>query len=267
MPKQIVPPELYNRDYYLNDCDGFREYLINPQAVVHDKFKRVVKHLNIEKGMNVLDIGCGRGELVIFCAQQGANVLGLDYSKDAIALSRETVAKLPAEVQKRIQLEVAVAEEYTFSNLYDYVFMIETTEHMHDWQLRKLFGNLKMVLKPRGKIIITTPNLLYERYFEPFKRVLDIPFKAVKLLGRIPRGKYRPQSVRQFFKDVFRVRVSRGQVHEMMHCNVNTPRYMRDLLKDFHAQIFCEDHSINPLSLLLAKWFGRYLIVVASPPK
>ena len=42
----------------------------------------LIKNLDIKHGDRVLDIGCGRGELVFWSAIKGADVvIGIDYSK------------------------------------------------------------------------------------------------------------------------------------------------------------------------------------------
>lgn len=260
--KTIVPPELYDQDYYLKGNDGFREYLDGLDTNMHDKFKRVWKFVDVKEGDKVLDLGCGRGELVYYAAKCGAKVLGLDYSEDAIKIARETVKGLPTEMQSDVVLVAGTAEDFDFPDIYDYVFMVETAEHMHEWQLRQLILKMRKHLKPGGQWILTTPNYLYEKYFEPVKRTLNVPFKFFKFLFRLPRGKYPFKSWGKFFKDVFRIRVDRGDVHKRMHCHVTTPASLKNLFVDFDVQIICEDHSINPLSLLLKKWFGRYVVVI-----
>lgn len=267
MLEKIVPPELYTQEYYLTDCDGHREYVAGMEDKLHEKFSMILSMIEMRHDMRILDIGCGRGELVYLFAREGSAVDGIDYSKDSIALSRQTVSKLPEENKNKVTLTACCAEEYPLKGQYDYVFMLDVLEHMHDWQLQKLFSNLKDHLKPNGKIIITTPNSLYENFLEPLKRFLDIPFKFFKLLFRIPRGKYKPRNAGHFLKDVFRVKPNRGAIHNMMHCNVSTPMHIRKLLSEFDANVYCSDHSVNPISLLLSKWCGRIIIAQASPRK
>lgn len=259
----IVPSTLYDEEYYLTDNDGFREFQLGLDEHVHDKFQRVLKHVHFKEGDKVLDIGCGRGELIYYAVKNGAYALGLDYSQAAVNIAKQTMSRLPQDYQSRVSIEVSEVEKYPLNDQYDYIFMVETAEHMYDWQLEKLFKNVKKCLKSDGIFIMTTPNYLYERYFEPTKRFLDIPFKMIKYLFRIPRGKYKPASVSQFFKDTCRIKVDRGEKHLKMHCNISTRKRLRRLLSDFDAHIFCEDHSINPLSLLLQRWFGRYIIGIA----
>lgn len=260
---EIVSPSLYDKDYYLADNEGFLEYQQGLDKNTHDKFKRVLTLIDIKPGQKVLDIGCGRGEMIYYSVRKGASALGIDYSQSAAELARQTIQQLPVELRKNARVEVSPVEEYPYNDKYDYIFMVETAEHMYDWQLTKLFAKLKSCLTPNGVIILTTPNYLYERYFQPVKRFLDIPFKFFKLLFRIPRGKYKPESIGKFFKDVTRIKVDRGERHVKMHCNVSTPRYIKEILKDFEAKVYCLDHSAHPLSLLVRPWLGREIMAVA----
>jgi SAM-dependent methyltransferase len=41
------------------------------------------------RGKRVLDLGCGRGENAVACARQGAHVIAIDHSGDALAAGRQ----------------------------------------------------------------------------------------------------------------------------------------------------------------------------------
>ena len=45
----------------------------------------------IAAGMKVLDVGCGRGEIVRHCAQLGADAFGIDYAPVAVAMSQSVL--------------------------------------------------------------------------------------------------------------------------------------------------------------------------------
>lgn len=135
MPDKIVPPELYTKEYYLTDCDGHREYISGMEDKLHEKFSMILSMIEMRSGMRIFDIGCGRGELVYLFARQGAYVDGIDYSKDSIVLSKQTVSQLPEDDKKRVTLTATCAEEFPLKEQYDYVFMTDVLEHMHDWQL------------------------------------------------------------------------------------------------------------------------------------
>lgn len=260
----IVNPELYSREYFLNDNEGYAELAKGLDDYMHDKFVKALKWGNPQKGYNILDLGCGRGELVYYCAKKGAKVLGIDYSKDGIAIARETINKLPHDFRKLAQVEVGDISTYEFKDKYDLIFMIEVAEHMYNYQLEDAFKRIESLLKDNGRLIIMTPNYYYERLLSPLKRISNIPINLIKYPLRVVKGKYIKGGAWIGFKKIFRIIPDRGQLNRMMHVNITTPQTLKKLLYNFNAQIECIDPSINPLSILTKKWFGREIVVVAS---
>ena len=85
----VDPAEVYDRDYFLSElCEGFDEFS-DGHGVSHNKSKQV-HALAPGPGVRVLDAGCGRGEVLYACANAGAEVAGVDYSQDAVEITRET---------------------------------------------------------------------------------------------------------------------------------------------------------------------------------
>ena len=263
----IVPPELYNREYYLADNEGFSEFKKGLDKNIHDKFRRVLDIVDIKPGMSVLDLGCGRGEMIYYCAKAGARAVGIDYSPDAVAICRQFIQSLASSLQNSLKVLVGSVEDFRCEEKFDYIFMVEVAEHMYDWQIERTLRAVHGLLKPGGRLIITTPNYLYERYFQPVKMTLDVPLRFMKYLLRIPRGKLKPKSLSEFLRAALKVKVDRGERHQKMHCNVTTRRRLKGLLCDFDARIYCSDPSINPLSLLVKRWLGRQIIAVAKIKK
>lgn len=264
MSEPIVDPLLYDAKYFLADNDGWREWTEGLDTRLHPKFKRALELAGPVAGKKVLDIGCGRGELVYYCVKNGAAaVLGIDYSAAAVEIAGQTTRRLPSELQARAKVAVGNAESYAFSDRYDIVFMVEIAEHLHDWQLRQAIARIENILNPGGRLVIMTPNYLYEKYFSPLKRIVNIPFNLVKWPLRIARGKYRPQSIGELAGKICKVRVDRGELNRKMHVNVTTRAALKSYLKGFDARIRCADHSKNPLSLIAMQWFGRDIEAVA----
>jgi SAM-dependent methyltransferase len=54
-------------------------------ATMRDSGEVLVESLNIERGMKVLDVGCGDGTTAIPEAKRGANVLGVDIASNLVA--------------------------------------------------------------------------------------------------------------------------------------------------------------------------------------
>lgn len=258
---KIVSPELYDRNYYLTDNEGCREYAKGLDDHMHAKYVRALRLADPRPGQSVLDIGCGRGELVYYCAKRGARAFGIDYSAAAIDIARQTLQRLPSTAQAGADLGDVVT--YPFKEQFDAIFMIDIVEHMYDWQLTEAFARIHKILKPGGRLIITTPNDYFERILLPAKRIFNLPFMPAKWGLRVLRGKYQPKSFGEFWSKCFRVRVDRASIAQT-HVNVLTPPRLRTLLKDFQADVRCEDHSVNPLSLMTQKWWGREIVAVAT---
>jgi len=57
----------------------------------------------------VLDVGCGSGDLSIYLAQLGHQVVGIDFVEAAISSAQEKIGSLPAEVAHLLNFQVADA--------------------------------------------------------------------------------------------------------------------------------------------------------------
>ena len=57
----------------------------------------------------VLDVGCGSGDLALYLAQQGCQVLGIDFVAPAIAAAQAKADTLPADVARLVDFQVADA--------------------------------------------------------------------------------------------------------------------------------------------------------------
>jgi len=260
----IVNPDLYSEDYYYTDNEGCLEYKTGLESCMHEKFKRALELASPNKGDNILDIGCGRGELVYYCAKIGAKALGIDYSSAAIHISRKTIERIPEDRRHLGRAELGDVCTYNFDEIYDAIFMIEIIEHMHDWQLAEAFKKIYAILKNDGKLIITTQNYYYEKFLSPIKRVINIPLNIFKWPVRIIRGKYRPKNVNELLSKIFKVRINRGQANRMMHINVLTPNKIKMLLNNFDVKVECRDNSKNIVTLITRKWWGRDIIAIAK---
>ena len=261
---KIVSPDLYSRDYFLSDNEGFSEWGAGLENNMHPKFKLALKYAAPLTGDIVLDIGCGRGELIYYCAKRGAKALGIDYSSSAISIAKETIARLPDNLKAAASADVGDPAGYAFPDKYDIVYMIEVVEHMHDWQLKEAFKKIETIVKPGGRLIITTPNFYYERVLSPIKRIVDIPLNLIKWPIRIIKGKYKDSGAMKGLKKIFRIMPDRGELNRKMHVNIMTPGKLKKMLTDFKASVICEDHSVNILSLITRRWWGRDIIVVAE---
>lgn len=162
-----VDPSVYTEDYYLTDCTGYREFKRTHGRLLEPRLTRIIKEIPNIEGLRVLDIGCGRGELVFWAARRGAEfAVGIDYSKAAIRLANQAKKKFPRSIQKRVQFELMDAEKLNFpKNSFDAVFLVEVMEHLYPEEQIKVFREIFRVLKRSGFVFIhTAPSKFFNDY-------------------------------------------------------------------------------------------------------
>ena len=159
-----VSPSLYDEKYFTEFCSGYKNFLKTKGRSLELRLGGIIKNIpDIKKGMKFLDIACGRGEMVQWAARKGAISYGIDYSKDAIALAKEAVSYLPAEIRKRINFKVMNAKKLNYPDRYfDRIIMIEMYEHLYPCEKLKVLKEARRVLKDGGCLLLhTEPNRLF----------------------------------------------------------------------------------------------------------
>ncbi|MBI5241095.1 MAG: class I SAM-dependent methyltransferase [Elusimicrobia bacterium] len=108
----------------------------------------------VRTGLDVLDIGCGRGELLYHLRRLGAVAVGTDYAGPAVKIAQETSGCRVVECD---------AKALPFpDHSFDRVFFIGVMDHLHRWELEACFREMKRVLRPEGFVVIhTCTNRLY----------------------------------------------------------------------------------------------------------
>ena len=62
-------------------------------ATMRESGDELIASLGVEKGMDVLDLGCGDGTTALPAAERGANVLGVDIAANLVAAGRARAAE------------------------------------------------------------------------------------------------------------------------------------------------------------------------------
>jgi SAM-dependent methyltransferase len=126
--------------------------------------------------MRVVDVGCGRGEILLHSAGRGALAWGLDYAREAVLLTRELLgASAGKEQRARIGVGQANATRLPFaSDQADLVFMLDVVEHLYPPELKAALAEAWRILRPGGRLVVhTMPNLWYYRFGYPLYRSLQ----------------------------------------------------------------------------------------------
>ncbi len=137
-------------------------------AVMAPAIVQFLKKKGLLKG-NVLDYGCGAGHLLEqMLIHAEVNFYGLDFSADSIDETKGRTLNKPdlKELVLIDKLPSSFKDEQ-----FDLITLIETIEHLQDEALHATMQELFRILKPNGKIFITTPfneNLNEHLNFCPF---------------------------------------------------------------------------------------------------
>ncbi len=169
---QPVSPDLYTEEYFLTACEGYEAFLQSDGENLSRRLAAAFALAAVEPGMNVLDVACGRGEIVRHCARLGAHAYGFDYAHAAIKLSRALLSKEKDALPGTAAVVQADAKRFPFpSKAFDRVLMFDIVEHLHPWELHTALQEARRVLKDDGRLIIhTAPNVWYDRYAYPVVR-------------------------------------------------------------------------------------------------
>ena len=157
-----IPRERYSREYYLSDsCEGFAEFR-SGQGVSPLK-ERLLAKLDVAAGDRILELGCGRGEALRACADRGARAVGIDYSRDAVELSRATCG------DRAFGLQADVTELPFRSGSFRKIFLGDVLEHLTLAQAERMLSEAHRVLDDGGALVLhTSPNVLFIRLVFPW---------------------------------------------------------------------------------------------------
>ena len=173
--RRSLPPELYTEEYFLKACEGYEEYSETQGERLSRRLSAAFAVAAVRPGMRVLDVGCGRGEILRHCARLGADAFGVDYAAVAVDMASRAVA---GEQQAPGKTGVAQsdAKHLPFPSAhFDRVLMFDVVEHLFPWELDQSLEEIRRVLKPGGAFIVhTAPNVWYDHYAYPLVRFVRI---------------------------------------------------------------------------------------------
>jgi ubiquinone/menaquinone biosynthesis C-methylase UbiE len=166
--QQSIDSERYDESYFLSACEGYREFVASEGRHLSRRLEQAFDVAGVASGMKVLDVGCGRGEILRHCAERGAKAYGVDYSAVAVRIASE----LASDGGTVVAMADAKVLPFTDAS-FDRILMFDLVEHLHPWELQQALAEARRVLQPRGRLIIhTAPNAWYDRYAYPLVRLV-----------------------------------------------------------------------------------------------
>lgn len=214
-----VDSRIYDRAYFLTECEGYEEFTYQA-GHLSKRLLEVIQHAEISDRTKVLDVGCGRGEIVLASHKRGATAYGIDYSVAAIEIAREYLRQ--CDVEGRAVIFPADAKSLPFTaNQFDFVFMLDIIEHLYPAELLQAFHEAHRVLRDKGILLIhTAPNIWYYRWGYP-------PYRLLRRL----QGQHLPRDPKDRFPH-----------HHLVHVNEQSALSLKRILKraDFVSKVWVD---------------------------
>lgn len=161
-PIKGVDPHIYDTDYYLSVCLGSEEFKKSKGRKLHPRVRSLIQKIKLSKNMTVLDIGCGRGDLVLSMAKKVFRAYGIDYSKNAIEIAEKTKRTFPKSIRDKTFFSKMNIKEMSFpDDTFDVIVCIDVFEHLYKEEMEIAMKEIKRVLKPNGTLFVHTGTNRY----------------------------------------------------------------------------------------------------------
>lgn len=227
-PPLRVEPDVYTGDYYLTNCHGHEEFAASGGRSVGPRFAKALSLAGSLRGRRVLDVGCGRGELVLQSALRGAEAWGIDYAAAAVEIARAALAADGAAPRERLHVARMDVKALAFADGgFDVVFMMDVVEHLYPHELARAFDELRRILRPGGRLIAhTSPNRFVRDWVYPHwvRRVNEAALRFCEWAG------YRDRLFNRMMLPTGRA-FPEGPFERAMHVNEQTAPELRRQLE------------------------------------
>jgi ubiquinone/menaquinone biosynthesis C-methylase UbiE len=226
--QKSLPSDLYTEEYFLTACEGYDVFIESEGQHLSRRLHDAFAVAEVQPGMRLLDVGCGRGEILRHCMALGVEAYGIDYAEAATAMTQEVIA---AHQEPGVKAGVcrSDAKKLPFpSGYFDRVLMFDVVEHLYPWELHEAMLEVRRVLKDNGRFIIhTAPNRWYDKYAYPWVR------RFRTLLGQGDKYPVDPRAI--------------TPVNQHVHVNEQDMRSMARALKEagFKSKVWLDSPPQN----------------------
>lgn len=202
-----VPPDVYDEDYFLDVCAGSKEWSASAGAEASGVYEGLVGLAGLSPGDTLVDVGTGRGELLVAALDAGAErAIGVEYSDAAVVLARRTIAARGAGERADVLHCDARAVPLPDGDA-DLVTFCDVVEHLTPTELSDALGEAYRLLRPGGRIFVHT---------FPTRTIYDVTYRSLRVvLGRWRRWPRNP----------------RNEHERTMHVNEQTRSSLRKALR------------------------------------
>ena len=127
----------------------------------HEDMKSIAQELKNVEAKTILDFGSGSGRHVVYYAQHGFSVYGLDIAPDGLEMTRDWLASegLSADLKLHSMTDPL---PYTDS-FFDAVISVQVIHHANINTIKQIVLEIHRVLKTGGLAFVTVPEINHHK--------------------------------------------------------------------------------------------------------
>jgi ubiquinone/menaquinone biosynthesis C-methylase UbiE len=212
-PLKGASPRQYGRLLDVFSAGSHQAYLEAGGRPLPLRPARALALAGLTRGLDLVDLGCGRGEVALHAARRGCRVTAVDFSLEGLAMTRETARLGPQGAVDLVGADVGRLPLADHSA--DRVLILDVVEHLPPDQVARTLAEVRRILRPSGRVVVhTLPN----RHALAVYRVIA---PLVRGLPADPRSSY----------------------ERIVHVNEQSPQDLRRALEraGFHSRVWVEE--------------------------
>ena len=225
-----VPASRYSAELMQRFAGGqYEAYLARGGRPLRPRIARSLALADLRPGLELVDIGCGRGEAALHCLRRGVRVTALDYSRGSLDLTRQTASLRGDSPSGRGRLWPAASDATSLplaDRSVDRVLVLDLIEHLHDWQLKAMLAEIRRIIRPGGYVVMhTLPNRWTLKLSYPMLRLVEPTLPAQ----------------------------ARSTYEKEVHVNEQSPHSLHKLLREtgFESRVWVEEWTTRQARLAL----------------
>ena len=171
--------------FYMSEDEFIDAYeKISPMRETDNTKKTISFVLNNLKGENILEVGCGNGDMSIECVNLGHKVMATDLASSNL----EIVTQKAENAGVILDTKECNIEKIPFNdNSFDTTICLHTLEHVRNLnlainELKRVTRKRIIIIVPKQKFHIYTADLHLNFFYHPSQLIKEIGLKNAKCI-------------------------------------------------------------------------------------
>lgn len=208
----------------------------------HNTYTYKIAYSQVSPCKRILDFGCGRGEFAAGLSLKAKEVFGVDMNEDLIKVARKAY---PFVDFRPISPDLRTPFKDGF---FDEVTLLEVLEHVGDE--KKLLTEIARILKPNGRVILTTPHKGLFWVFDVANLKFYFPFLHKCIYKIVKKEEYKKKFEQKYYGDFLR--------KDMKHKHF-TQKELRKLLNTKFKLVKMQPFSLFAPFIFIGTSFWEYV--------